>query len=71
MEDKVINLSHYDSLAAYSAQKSAEVAAAAYGAISDLAKSITPSSDTIVITYSTSEPDDDSYWFYIEEVNDE
>ena len=29
------------------------------------------SSDTIVITYSTSEPDDDSYWFYIEEVNDE
>lgn len=71
MQSKPIDLSQYDSLAAYSAQMSAEVAAAALGAINNLKSEMAPSSDTIVITCSTSEPADDSYWFYTEEVNDE
>ena len=67
----ITNLEHYESLAAASANNSAQVAAAASSAIKELAQAINGDSDTIVIAYSTSEPDDDSYWFYIEEVNDE
>ena len=67
----ITNLEHYESLAAASANKSAQVAATASAAIRELAQAINGDSDTIVITCSTSEPDDDSYWFYIEEVNDE
>ena len=68
---KIIELSQFDSLASSSANKSAQVAAAASAAIRELAEAVLPDSDTIVITASTKEPEDkDSYWFYIEEVDD-
>ena len=67
----ITNLGQYESLAAASANKTAEVAATASAAIRELAEAINGGSDTIVITCSTTEPDDDSYWFYIEEVEDE
>ena len=67
----ITNLGHYESLAAASANKSAQVAATASAAIRELAQAINGDSDTIVIACSTTEPADDSYWFYIEEVNDE
>ena len=67
---KIIELSQFDSLASSSANKSAQVAAAASAAIRELAEAVLPDSDTIVITASTNEPDNDSYWLYIEEVED-
>ena len=67
---KIIELAQFDSLASSSANKSAQVAAAASAAIRELAEAVLPDSDTIVITASTKEPDNDSYWLYIEEVED-
>ena len=67
----LITISQFDSLAANASSQTASVAAAASAAIQELAEAVLPDSNTIVITASTIEPDNDEYWLQIEEVVDE
>ena len=68
MNEKVPNLTQFDSLASSTSAYIASVAAASSTAILSLAQAV--NQNAIIIGTQTEEPDANSYWFYIEEVED-
>lgn len=67
MNEKIPNLTQFDSLASSASAYTASVAAASSAAILSLAQAV--NQNAIMIGTKTEEPDANSYWFYLEEEN--
>lgn len=69
MGRNLITLNYYDSLAANASQdatkKAANVASATGAVIRELAAQVVMTGSSIAINASDTEPDDDAYWFFI------
>ena len=71
----IINVSQFNSLATCASQdatrKMSELASATSAAIKELAEQVFQTNGSINIAESIEEPDDNLYWFYIEDTEEE